>query len=373
MLGSKDMAGSVDWYDTEESTHLGMIAEVQRIRRRTRARPVPVIIVAAAVTAFITYKLATRQAQVEAEVVLALTEGSLSQRHTGLPMYELREYVSTVLLPDKKLLDLIERRHLYPSRKRMGDQYAIDDLRSLVDIQIWKNTFIAYDEEEERSARIGLTVADSDPDRAYDMARDLATIVMETAQEQRQEMTKQLAAQVSEIHEKVRTRADQLEREYTEKEVARQKAHRDGNERLAQALDLQLGELWHEQARAARTLANIAESNRESLADRISAAGLDMNVTVVEEHRPLRSENRNFVIAMIGVVIGLGSLLGAALILGAFDARIRDVDDVERLGLTVLGHLPAFAGDHVGSLQARGAVRARVPLSRRLLRWLSRR
>jgi hypothetical protein len=73
---------------------------------------------------------------------------------------------------------------------------------------------------------------------------------------------------------------------------------------------------------------------------------------------------------MVAVVVGTGSLLGSALLLGAFDSRVHDTDDVARLGLPVLGHIPGFAGDNVGSMQARGAARARVPS---FLRWRSHR
>jgi hypothetical protein len=49
---------------------------------------------------------------------------------------------------------------------------------------------------------------------------------------------------------------------------------------------------------------------------------------------------------------------------------VHDVDDVERLGLPVLGHVPGFPGDRVGSLEARSVQRTRIPLFRR---WRSQR
>jgi len=66
-----------------------MILEVQRIRRRMRARPWPVIVSAALITAGLTYKIATMPQHVQSEVVLALTEGSMA-RDTALPVDELR-------------------------------------------------------------------------------------------------------------------------------------------------------------------------------------------------------------------------------------------------------------------------------------------
>ena len=58
------------------------------------------------------------------------------------------------------------------------------------------------------------------------------------------------------------------------------------------------------------------------------------------------------------------------IVIGAFDSRVHDVEDVARLDLPVLGHVPGFPGDNVGSLEARGALRARVPS---FLRWRSHR
>ena len=74
---------------------------------------------------------------------------------------------------------------------------------------------------------------------------------------------------------------------------------------------------------------------------------------------------------MIAVVVSeLARCSDPRCVLGAFDSRVHDTDDVERLGLPVLGHVPGFAGDHVGSLEARGVLRARVPS---FLRWRSQR
>src|SRR3954454_25179151 len=97
-----------EWYESEEWTRTAMIREVQGIRRRTRVRPVPVLALAIAITGLLAWKIATRKHVLEAEVVLLLTEGSLSAKHNGIPVDELREYVASVLLPTDKLTTLIQ-------------------------------------------------------------------------------------------------------------------------------------------------------------------------------------------------------------------------------------------------------------------------
>ena len=367
--GLRPTAGDDDWYDSEESTRRGMIDEIQRILRRTRARIVPVLVLAATITGLLAWKLVTRKTLVEAEVVLALTEGSLSAKHNGLPVDDLRDYVGTVLLSDAKLAELIERRGI---RKPFGMQLAIENLRDQLDIQIWKNSFVYYDEDAqnaEHSARIGLTVADSNPDRAFELARDLAAIAIRSITEERTAVTKRLAGEIERMRADHERRLDALVVARLTKQVAMARARADHKEGVAEGLTMELVEIDHEAKSDEKSLSDIAQSH-DALADRISAAGLDIQLQIVEENRPEPSEHRTFLLVMIVVVVGLGSLLGSALVVGAFDSRVHDPDDVERLGLAVLGHVPGFPGDHVGSLHARGAARARVPS---FLRWRSHR
>jgi hypothetical protein len=362
------------WYESEESTRLGLIQEVQRIRRRTRARPLPVIAVAALITGALTYKLATRKQQFEAEVVLAIREGSMGaeNKSTGLPVAELKELVGSVLMPDARLAELIERRDLHRLRAKLGMPWAINEVREQVSIDVWRNSFVYYDPENpnrEASARVGITVADEDPDDAFQLAHDLAVIVIGEVREHRLELATQLAKRAAGMREATAARLTELERVRTEKLMALSVARRDGKAGVAQALNIQLVALDEQHKAVEKTLREIMQS-QDLLADRVAAAGLDLIVEIVGERRPPRPESKGLLIAMIAVVVGLGSFLGAALVLGAFDSRVHDVDDVVRLDLPVLGHVPGFPGDDVGSLEARGVQHARVPS---FFKWRSRR
>ncbi|HEY1552026.1 MAG TPA: hypothetical protein VGG28_29570 [Kofleriaceae bacterium] len=357
-----------DWCDDEEPTRVGLIAEVQRIRRRTIARPLPVIALALFVTGVLAYRITTHKAAQEAKVVLVLSQGSMSGRTSGLPVEELKDYVTSVLMPNAKLAQLIERRDLFKLRKKLGMEFAIEELRSQTEVEVWKNTFISDYESDTHSARIGITVADTDPDKAYSLAHDLAEIVIETSAEQRIDQTKKLAADISSYKTQLEKRLGDIETAMNKNERDVADARALGHEDRAETLDLALAQLRNEQQSVSHTLELIAQS-REGNADQIAEAGLDVTIDIVDEIKPRESDHRSFVLAMAIVVIAFGAALGSALIVGAFDARVHDTDDVERLGLTVLGHLPRFPGDEVGSLEARGALRGRVPSSKRW-RWL---
>jgi hypothetical protein len=357
-----------DWCDEEEPVSIGLIAELQRIRRRTVTRPWRVLLVALALTGAISYRIVTHKSAVEAEMVLALSQGSMAGKSTGLPVEELREYVTGVLMPDAKLAALIERRNMFHLRTKLGMEYAIEELRSAFEVEIWKNTFMTDDSDASHSARIGITVADVDPDKAYGLARDLAAIVIETATEQRADQTKKLAENINAMRERLEKRLADTEADITREEHEAEDARAAGHRQRAQALDLELAQLRQEQKTSNQTLGQIANS-RDAAADQIAAAGLDVTVEIVDEHKPRESDHRSFVLTMAIAVIAFCAALGCALVLGAFDSRVHDTDDVERLGLTVLGHLPGFPGDQVGSLEARGVSRRRVPSFSRW-RWL---
>ena len=67
--------GDDAWYESEEMPRQAMVAEVQRLRRRAFARPLPAFLAAAVLTGTLVLVLARKKHAVEAEVILALTEG----------------------------------------------------------------------------------------------------------------------------------------------------------------------------------------------------------------------------------------------------------------------------------------------------------
>jgi hypothetical protein len=368
-----DIDRNDDWYESEERTRKGMIVELQRIRRRFIVRPLPVIVLALVLTGALVYKLVTRKQQFSAEVVLALREGSIgTQERVGMPLGELKQFVASVLLPDKKLEELIDRRNLHRLRRRLGMPWAISELRQQIEIETWRNSYVYYDPENptrDPSARIGITVVEDDPDDAFLLAHDIATIVVQSVRERRLEFAERIAASVESERVAVSKRLADLEQDRTQAMVLFSKARRANKEGVAQAINLRLTQIDNQQRDAEKTMSELM-STQDAIADRIAAAGLDLVIEIVGEKRPNRPPSRGLMISILLVIVGIGSLLGSALLIGAFDSRVHDVEDVERLGLPVLGHVPGFPGDRVGSLEARGVQRSRIPLFRR---WRSQR
>jgi len=92
----------------------------------------------------------------------------------------------------------------------------------------------------------------------------------------------------------------------------------------------------------------------------VTAAGLALDMTVVDEREPPPAERTTVGLIVVGVVALCLFLPLAGVVIGSFDVRVHDLEDVERLKLATLGHLPGFPGDRVGALRDRGVNLARM-------------
>jgi hypothetical protein len=349
-----------------------MRAELQRMMGRFLVRPLPVIAIAALLTAGIAYKVITKPRMYTADVVLAVNEGSMSgSLDKSIPFDQLKEYVASVLLPDAALLEVIEQ--FIPGRvNTVGAPFALQSFRDKLELNIWKNSFVYFhdvDANAQKSARVGIEVFDEDNERAYAIALALAQVVIDSHDGQRRKVSGRLSDEIAVMRERSQKQIDNLNTAIGVKQTAYVEAKKRGNEPLAAALSVDLTTLAKEIGDAESQLRMIV-SSPDAIASRITAARLDTTVTIVDQRKPEKIEQSGMVLAMIIAVVAVGSLIGSLMVLGAFDSRVHEVDDIARLGLPVLGHLPGFPGDHVGSLEARGATRRRVPL---FFRWRSQR
>lgn len=359
-----------DWYESEEPTRRGYVAELRRIRRRVAVRPLPVLLLTAVLASLILYRVLNKPRTYFAEVVLAMTEGTMSGTRTGLPAAQLHEYVSAFLLSDHNVNQVIEAHDLFPLRKQLGPEFAITELRMQTQIEIWRNSFVFYhewDSQARKSVRIGITFMDNDPERAFRVATALAHTALATHETERHRVTSVIARQVRNTRDKLQAELRDLVTAIAMKQAALAMAQRDKNQSLAAALHVDLTALDSRVKTAEEHLTAIAQSP-DQIADEIAEAGLDLSFEIVEERRPEVPEHSAFALTLVAIVLVTGTLAVCALLVAAFDIRIHDTDDVERLGLPVLGHVPAFPGDHVGSLRARGVARPHEPS---VMRWLS--
>ena len=360
------MAGrEPDWYASETPIGRQWVTELQRLKRRARARPFTILAVALALTGALVFMVARKPRIARARVVIAVTETDLGTGRTPTSMSELRDYVYTVLLPNAKLMPIIEENAwAFPLRRKLGDAYALSELRDFFDIAVWRNYFMyqaSYDEL--RSARIAVTVMTADADFAVELARRLAGIIIDGEAERRRAAADALAAEAVAVIEATRAKVAVVERELSDKMVAAADAELKRQPGKAIALRTEvaaLSQALHNERERLATVNTAAEIDQLDAA--VANAGLGMGMEIADERLPDPEEGaRAFKLGVLGVLLFCLLTPLVAIMIGTFDSRIHDLDDVSRLGMPIVGHVPSFPGDESGSLRDRGVRRRRVP------------
>jgi hypothetical protein len=353
-----------DWYEAEPPLHRVLIGELQRLQRRARARWPLLVVIALALTGAVVWKVARKPTLYRARQVLAITEGELVSGHDATPLHELREYVGNVLLSNAALLSLIEEKQLMRrTRARFGDEFAIESLRDQLRIGVWRNYFqYSYSFDERRTARIAIVFIDKDRDFAYEMARALTTLVINRESERRVEAAAALARQTEAVQEATRARLMAARSEQSAEVAALAMAEQRGDRGGIAIHRLRASELSGEVVRAQEAFYAIEQTtSAEALQAAVTTAGLALEIAVVEDRRPPRDDRSLLVLIGVGLVALILFLPLTSIVIGAFDTRVHDLEDVSRLGVVSLGHVPPFPGDHVGALRDRGVRRRRMP------------
>jgi hypothetical protein len=354
-----------DWYESEPPLGRQWVAELQRLKRRAQARPFLILSLAALLTGAVMFMLATKPRLARARVVIAVTEGDLGAQRTPTSMGELREYVDTVLLPNASLLPIIEANAWrFPLRRKLGDAYALSELRDTFEIGVWRNYFLyQYSIDERRSARIAITVTHTDRDFAVELARRLAAIIIDAENAQRQRAARALIAEATSIIARAHERLGEAQIALNERTVALAKAELDGATARATALRM---EVFAASSALRREQEKLDTLNRSAGAEQLDAAvtqaGLGMQLEIADERLPPPEEGgRTLTLIVVGVALFLMMVPLVSIAIGSFDSRIHDLEDVSRLGFPIVGHVPSFPGDSAGSLRDRGVRRRRVP------------
>jgi hypothetical protein len=361
-LTGPEVEAAHDWYEAEPPLGAIMVEDLRRLKFRAKARWLLLIVLALGLTVAVVVKIARKPPLHIARVVLALSEGEVSQRNAPLPMNDLRAYVTTVLMPASELTKVIEKRDLFPLRKKQGPEFALGELWDIVEIEVFRNYFLFEQRDlgEERTARIAITVTWGDPDEAYEIAHDIAGVITRSAEAERDRAATIIAAEAARALQAAYGRAADIEAQIARLNSERARAESYGQEGKAAALRVEVLSLEGSLKRAREVLSTMARSgSTDQLLAAVYEAGLGFNIEVVEDRRPEPLPPRGYRTAMLAVVVFVVMVIVVALFLGAFDSRIHDLDDIARLGIPIVGQVPGFPGDNVGSLRQRGIKRRR--------------
>jgi hypothetical protein len=354
-----DTSTEADWLASEPGLVRSMVVELQRMKRRARARWPLVLALGLVLGAGLTYRMGNKPHQYTARLVLALSEGSAARRNSpraGARAARLRRF--TRLLPTSKLQALIEARNLFPLRKTQGAEFALQELRDQLELEVARNYFVfEYSHNAHRSsARVDVSILDTDGVLAFELAHDVAAAIIATADGQRLAARQALERQTGVRVDALRARLSELAYDIADAAYAIDHPSADVSKARLAMMREDLAVLHAQQRAASRDLELlVAAASADQIAVAQGDAGVGLSLAVVSETRPDEGDpGRNLRIATTIVILGLVIGLAVALVLAAFDDKVRDPDDITRAGLRVVGHLPAFPGDDVGALVDRG-------------------
>lgn len=360
-----------DWFEAEQPLHLALYDVVDRLRRRAMQRWWLVIPLTVLLTGAVVRKVALRPEVHRSRVILAISEGDLNAGFNPTPLDQLRDYIGSVLLSSDRLLAFMTS-HKIMERERalFGDAVAVEEFRDGLGIGVWRNYFqYAWSYDERRSARVAIAYTASDPQFAYEMARGLAREVQNGEAERRSQAAAQLAEQAQQIITAARTRLDEAAHDQAVLRDELAIAERDQDLARLPGLRTRAATLATEWQDALASFKSVeGGTDFDALQAAVNAAGLALEIEIVDERRPhIETGSKLPTLITTGFVALLIILPLCGLVVGAFDAKVHEADDVRRLALPLVGHVPAFPGDTVGSLRQRGVGARRVPSYRR---WL---
>jgi hypothetical protein len=326
--------------------------EVARLLRRAAARPVLVLGLAGAITLAVVAKRVLAPPTYPGQVVLRVTENADDPGARPRPVGRLREHVNDAVFTAGHLLPILRRHGLEKEWLERDENHAIERFKDDLSVATYRNFFLQerYEGDPARSARIAIRYRHADPVVAIEVARELAELVI---RQESEGLVEQLQAALAGADDTLaRARQEVEAREVALAEAARGAAEGKGSVELAQ--------LQQAVERATRQLAD-AQRFRGALDLSIAAERrrLGVRFDVVEPGFAARPETTWLVLLALCAGIFAASLPIVAITVGAFDRRIRHEDDVRRLGLRIVGHVPAHRGNEIGSFaDRRGAMDA---------------
>jgi hypothetical protein len=347
----------MDWVEAERSRQT-LKTELQRLKRRAQKRPVALLLVTLALVAGFMWRRAHKTPLRRAVVMLRVTESDVVQEQSPLAKQNLGNYLESVSLGSKQLLEIVEANDLYPLRRIRGERYALGRMRSAMKVKVHGNYFaeIRGFDAGRRTARISIYFYDKDPNVAFTVAQDLADTLVENERERRDKANLQLVTIADAMVAKAEARVAGIHGQVSELSLKLEELRKDASKSSdAMAAEVELSRLDQLQKSSALALEEAQKQKRQveiALAAEQANLGLDFRVVDVRPPAPL--PERSFLEQTLWAIGAFLCLLPLCAIgIAAYDNRLHDIQDLVRIDMPVVGHVPGFPSDRKGSLGER--------------------
>jgi len=306
------------WFEDEPSLATTGWAITRRLTRRAAVSWPLWVGIALALSAVLTFLRARVPSRYEAAVVLRVAEAQVAIPGAALGAGTLRPYVNELVFTNTRLIDLMSKHPGHFPDLPLDPASAVEEFRKALSTSISENDFTEErsDDDPPRSARLEIAFHASDPRLAFDVVQELSTMVVEsTLGEQRASLEREQAA--------ARTAVSKAEAGYADAKRA------DPTGLDPRTLSAQTQQSLAQQRLATATLALHALNEKQVLRFQVVDPG---------QVPAARSTGRSIAFGLAATL--LATLLGGALLAGAFDPRVLDAEDLAGVGLGTLGEVP---------------------------------
>jgi hypothetical protein len=324
--------------------------ELASIKRKALARWQRTVILAMILSSVAVLWRWRRPSLYEGTVVMRVTEGDIDDE---VPVHEetsLRGEIEQLSLSRGVLLSVMETFDLYPVQRNVNPTLAVESMRESLQVKLIQNYFARerYEDDPMRSARVSITYQDPDPERAVHVARDLARRVVEHQTRSREQVAGLAVESASGV-------VDQLQRAIARSRSEQATLH-------LSVVSLDGADAAMERARLTTLNDEVKHLERSLKTARLEQAGLDLRRAIQVESLGMRFEiiddgraeqillTHEEQLELTAAVSVLLALLVVGFVIGALDTTVDDSDDVRRLAIPVLGHVPGYRGVHAARL-----------------------
>jgi hypothetical protein len=328
------------WVGDEPAGH-EWVLETLRLVRRAGRRPLLTFALALLAGAVL-FGLELRRPPIfSARAELILRESALSRDRTVFSRADLRSFVEDVAFTSSALQDVMDRHALFRAEAARSLVLAQSEMRKSIQVDILQD-YLAEDRQESapsRSARIVITFAGDDPDQAMAVVRDLGLLVARAELGRHAERARQQAASANAAAAEARAAANRTQGELAAMEAAA--AQSPAKISSAQRMKIAFSRAWLAKLEGRRS-----QLEREHVRLDLTAAAEEKQAGTRVHLASLQAENarphselgwlRNK-----AAIAGAAGLTLALLLVGAFDPRLYNADDVRRAGSLSLGSLRA--------------------------------
>ncbi len=326
-----------DWVDEEPGIKV-WLAQTARLLRRGLRRPIWTVSIAVLTAAITTGVKALKEYKFGPRYTLRVVEGDRDPSDSPQTKRLLRQHVEGAIFSNGRLNEVMERHNLYPGLRRNNPRAALDSFREDISVDVYRNYFLEAPSPHRppRSARIAVRYYSSDRDLALAVTRDLGSLIADHEARTRKRLAEAALARVS----------NALQRAQDKHLAIRQRLAEVTNE-LARTGDAKLvveqthllrsleGTLMlvegYERRKASFSVGTALETHQLGVSFEVIDPGAIPNAAGLHPRDLIQLSLTVFVLM----------LPLAMLAAGAFDTRLRELDDIQRLGLDPLGRVPA--------------------------------